>query len=367
MRVLYDSSDLTIRVDSGFNSFTRSVARISSIHIHGMQGNDTISVDSALPVPMWYVIDGGPGDDTLRMVGGAFADTMTLDSATTATINGTPITFASIASITMSGLHSAATFNIAELPGDISLNIDAGQHDDTLYLAPNNPVGIGVLRGPITINGSTGADTLNVGSGGLSAVSGLVTFNAGALNEENSLNLDDDANVFQFDYAISNSSITRSSFGGVNYSGVDRVKLDCSQGANTVRINARDAKSVDVNGNSSGDHIIIDNPGVTTAVRADGGDGGDEITLDDHANPAAINWLLANSNVFPGDRYVRTAYFETVNCLAGSGVNEIRLVGELYQSFHVDAGGGNDVFKFDGTTFGAPAIINGGGGADTFN
>jgi hypothetical protein len=320
---------------------------------------------------------------------------MTLNSETTGSLNGTPITFTRFGSIEMSGLASGDTFNIAQLDAGVKLTVNGGNHDDVVNianggsvvrgaiaingdvggdvvnLAPNAPAAALAIVGAITFNGGADADTLNIGSGSVDAVAGLVTYNAGAASEGNTLNLDDDTTPLFYNYAVSNTSITHVNplvFGGVDYSGVAAISLECSQGPNVVRVTASDPASVLINGNGGNDDFVIGDGVLATAFFGDGGEGGsDDITFDDHLNPANLNWFLEPNNVWAGSRIYNTNGFENVTALAGAGTNHVTFDGTLAQSFTVDAGDGADVITFNNSVdFGAPAAVNGGAGGDTF-
>ncbi len=107
-----------------------------------------------------------------------------------------------ISSITINGTNNVDTINLEALGAGTPLAMVLGAGNDVVSLAPNNPFALGVIDAPVTIYGQGGDDTLNVGSGGLHAVSGLVTFDAGLASEGNGIHL--------YDGATRSSSITKS-------------------------------------------------------------------------------------------------------------------------------------------------------------
>ena len=222
------------------------------------------------------------------------------------------------------------------------------------------PFGISVINAPVTFNGGAASDVLNVGSGGLHAVSGLVTYNAGALSEGNVINLYDGANPFFVDYLISETSITRSDpffFGGVNYSGVRTFSLDATQGPNTVTISASSINSATVTGNGGDDTFVIGNgnnlAGGIGLFTGNGGEGFDRLTLNDSLSTHDLPWaVLGNGTFDPQTIYLGLqAYdlegYEAATVLAGNGNNNFQINGTMAQAVALNAGGGNDTVELN--------------------
>lgn len=316
---------------------------------------DLFGAYSALSIPV--IVNAGPGNDTFHVSGTSGADLLGLVDSSHGFDNATPFTFSSVENMLMHSFAGADTFNISALLSTTSLTINADVGDDVVNLAPNDPFGVSAINGPVTIVGSTGADTLNVGSGGLHAVSGLVTYHAGAIEEGNTLNLDDGANPFFVDYQITDSSVTRTDpffFGGVNFSGVNNFSLEATDGPNNVTLTAASVNTTIIHGNGGGDTFVIGGGqvGFHPASVFDGGEGVDAITFDDRSTSANSTWIVESGFVsfFGGVFAVSTQAVESVNCLAGTGNNTIRVVGDMSQNISIDGGNGGDAVVLEGVS-----------------
>ncbi|MGE3638446.1 MAG: beta strand repeat-containing protein, partial [Pirellulales bacterium] len=346
-----------------------SFAGAQSLTIYADGGNADISMPSTPGGLTSATIFAGFGDETLNL--------HTLDTATPVTIN---------ALLGNDTINIAPGGSTSAIRSPVTINGDDG--NDTLNLVPNSPFGLSVIESPITFNGGNQGDTLNVGSGGLHAVSGLVTFNAGGLGEGNRINLYDAANSFFVDYLVGETSITRDDpffFGGVNYSGVGAVFLDATQGPNQVTINASSISSAIVNGNGGDDTFVIGNgnnlAGGIGLFTGSGGEGFDTLTLNDSLSTHDLPWaVLGNGTFDPQTIYLGLqAYdlegYEGATILAGNGNNNFQINGTMAQSVTVHAGGGNDTIELNNVSnfrdfydqdenppFNYPMVLDGGGG-----
>ncbi len=264
-----------------------------------------------------------------------------------------------ISSLTINGTNDIDIYNLAGLGAGTPLTMVLGGGNDVVSLAPNDPFSISKIEAPVTILGGTGFDTLNVGSGGLHAVSGLVTFDAGG----GKIKLDDSGNPLFVDYSISDTAITRDTpffFGGVNYSGVSSIELDASQGPNTVNIDSTTINTAIVNGNGGDDNFIIGNgnnlSGGIGLFTGNGGDGVDTLTLNDSFSTHNLPWaVLGNGTFDPQTIYLGLqAYdlegYESATILGGNGNNSFQLSGTMAQNITLDAGGGNDTVSLTGVS-----------------
>ncbi len=256
--------------------------------------------------------------------------------------------------VTLYGSVGADTLNINALSGVSGLTIFASDGDDIINLAPNNPFGVAVINSPITVNGANGSDTLNIASGTLDAVTELVTFDGGAdaggLGDR--IILTDTTTFLFFDYNITPTSLTQSFlFGGLNYSNTDRIVLHCSNGPNEVTIANGIVPILELYGHDGQDNFIVGggNIGFQPARIYDGGDGIDAITFDDHLTSSNSTWIIESNFItfFGGVFTVSTQAFESVNCLAGTGNNTIRVVGDMTQNISVNGGDGGDAFSLE--------------------
>ncbi|MCO6042750.1 hypothetical protein NG895_02410 [Aeoliella sp. ICT_H6.2] len=342
---------------SAIQQFPRT--QVSSIVVSPGAGDDTIDLFgqlSALSIPV--SVYGGSGTDHLVLQGTSDADTQWILDSTHGQNNSTPFSFYSVETVLMTAFDGADTFNVSALPASVALTVYGGPANDTINLAPNDPFSISKLEGPITVNGEAGFDTLNVGSGGLHAVSSLVTFAAGA--DSGKIKLDDSANAFSVDYLITNDTITRSDpffFGGVTYFNVGSIELSASQGPNTVTINSTTISSAIVNGNGGDDNFVIGNgnnlAGGIGLFTGNGGDGVDTLTLNDSLSTHDLPWAILGDNSFdPQTVYLGLqAYdlegYEAVTVLAGNGNNNVQINGTMAQDVTLNTGGGNDTVELN--------------------
>ncbi|MCA9259127.1 MAG: hypothetical protein KDA61_08005, partial [Planctomycetales bacterium] len=310
--------------------FPRTAVSEIVVALAGRATDDRISVlgaFSSLPIKVW--VSAGDGNDTLQIDGATGNDVLGVDSLGLAHTNATPIWFSGVETVAFSGFDGNDTFNFDWQSEGVRYVVHGDGDDDVVNLAPNAPYGISQLNGAIEVFGGAGADTLNVGSGGLHAVSGLVTFNGGAQGEGNRINLWDGANAFFLDYTITDSSIVRDEpffFGGVNFSNVGAVFLDATQGPNRVYVSSSTLSSVIVNGNDGNDEVVIGNgSNLASGIGQFTGNGGlgiDKITLDDSQSTHNLPWAVlgdASSDprtVYLGLRAYDTEGFESVEVRA---------------------------------------------------
>ncbi len=384
MFVSYDSAVDSITVASGTNAFQfpGQGANVSSIHIHSSLGADTITL-GALPAGMSYEIDGGPETaigvpdfDILKLLGSTSADTFTLDSTTTGSLSGTPITFSRFGSIEMAGLANGDLFNIAELAAGVKLTINGGNHDDvinvangaggtvvrgeiiingdvgddTVNLAPNAPTTILAITGAITFNGGDGDDTLNIGSGFADAVTGNITFDGGETggSANNKLVFHDTNPTYQVAYDIGSDFVTRNGLltQSVNYQNTQVINIQGGGGKDVVNVKSSATTTIQAFGYGGNDEFNIGNGTVEyqPANIYNGGGGVDSIKFDD-SQSTFNSTIIAQPNqvsFFGGVFWASTSTFETVNCYAGIGDNTVRIEGAIAQNLYVATGAGTD-------------------------
>jgi Ca2+-binding RTX toxin-like protein len=214
-------ADGLVTIETGSASDTLRSIELTGKFFDLKEGNDFISFQGAGALS--ETIDGGLGSDTV--VGGTEADTFTL--------------------------------------GDVE-SVSGGDGGDTFTFA----LSLGGNHGNITVDGGSGADTLNLdsdGTDGVATVSTVETINGGAgvdqitaTNVGGSLSISGNAG---------NDKITATNANSIFVDG----------GNDNDTISATVAASITVNGGSGDDSIVADNVGGVITV--DGGTGVDTITV----------------------------------------------------------------------------------------
>jgi hypothetical protein len=187
--------------------------------------------------------------------------------------------------------------------------------------------------------GLGGSNTIDLGGGSLNGLTGAVI--AYGLGGSNSIVVDDHLASADENYTVTSTSVTRPGFGGLTYSGVQGLTLDCaSSGNDTVTIGGGNLSAFGT--------VTVSNSGATAATSADTlapvnvninlGNGTNSLVLDDHlANIAGVYTIT------PG-KVTRTGF---------GGLTYSNL-----QSLAVDDAGGSTIYVL-GTS--VPTTINVGG------
>src|SRR5207302_6080368 len=211
----------------------------------------------------------------------------------------------------------------------------------------------------LTINGGDGSDTINVGTnatattnsgGNVNSIIAALTVNGG-LNTTGGgdvLTVDDSDDSAPNSCALSSTQITGLGMSvGINYAGLEFLKIDLGQGDDSFDILSTSASTVSaVNGNGGADTIHV----IASAANAivDGGDGNDTLT----GSPGADTiWGGAGNDHLNGGGGADQIF-------GGLGDDELTATGSV--GANLDGGDGDDTIN--GSE--GDDIIHGGAGLD---
>jgi len=172
---------------------------------------------------------------------------------------------------------------------------------------------------------------------------------------------------------VTASSVTRNhSFGGLNYSNLDRIVLNCGSGANTIEIANGVFPNVEAYGNDGPDTYIVGGGNLTgfQPQNYDGGNGNDTIIFDNHLDATSRIWDIRNGEVlFGGIIPLAMSNFESVGILGGTGNDEFTFQTVIGKSLNINGGSGSNHFILGFQTpvfFSLPVTLIGGDGGDRF-
>jgi hypothetical protein len=229
-----------------------------------------------------------------------------------------------------------------------------GDNNDVANLAPDAPFGTAAIDAPFTFHGGNHSDVLNVGSGNLDAVTAPITFNGGDTSIADRVILNDQVPVLFYTYNVTPNAVTRNPlFGGLTYSNISRIIINCGPGANTVNI-GNISPVVEAYGNDGPDTFVTGGGMITTSFGhiLNGGNGIDQVTFDDRLNTGNRTWEIntnfnPNEIVYSGIILLDTTGFESVGVIAGLGNDTISFFNDIRRNFNVNGGGGSDTFVWN--------------------
>lgn len=200
----------------------------------------------------------------------------------------------------------------------VALNYSTGGGNDTVSVTQANA--------KITLDGGSGNDTFNIGSGQIDPI-GTLTLIGGTGTDQ--VNVDDHTKPGNDSYALTNAAITRSNWTGrVNYSSMEGVKLTAAQGNNLVTMSsAAPNVAYVVNGGAGNDTINASASSVGVTLL--GGSGNDVLK-----GGSGNDWLLGG---FGNDQ------------LEGNGGRDILVGGS--GSDKLFGGDGDDILLASGLTY----------------
>jgi hypothetical protein len=366
---------------------------IDNIIIDMGEGSDTVTIHSLYgSIPIALNMGSGAGYDVLNVWGGAGYDAITVNSPSLVSTGITLTSFTGVEALNLytnggdadvylpyGGSANTATINGSGSGENIILHslglftpvtIFGNGGNDTITLAPSG--GADIIQAAVTVDGGTGGDTLNLGNGTLASLTAAVTFNGGG-GFEDKVVFNDQSTSTATTYSVTSATVTRSpTFGGLTYSDLDRIVLNCGSGADTVNLANAISATVDLHVNSGNDVLNVGGGNLSGYFPQifDGGEGNDQITFDNHLDSTNRIWDMRNNEViFGGLISLFTTSFETVGVLGGSGQDEFDFKGVLGQAFNVDGGLNTDTFVlgYQGSVFFSnPVTLQGGDGGDVF-
>ena len=262
-----------VMVNGGLQ-FEGSSSSLSQVKIFAGGGNDTITIGNGNLdfLPYAVSVDGQGGTDKLNV------NDQTAPYSDAYTITGTSVGRTFFGGLTYGGIEG------------LTLNAEAG----------NNTINVnGTAWGvPVTVNAGAGNDTVNVGNGNLDLLPGAVSVNGQAGTDMVYAN--DQAVAYNDAYMITGTSVDRTPFldrgtsvgrtffGGLTYSGIEGLTLNAEAGNNIITGSSASVPlTIDAGaGNDAifggpGNDTIYGGPGNDTIFggdgndRLDGGDGND--------------------------------------------------------------------------------------------
>ena len=354
-----------IRVTSLNGTFTRPLAGLTGLLVHGRGGTDHITIKS-LPGNLPVTVRGDGGSDTLivgngdwdafigsniHFIGGEGSDSVYVDdtkddfgrdtydirTASFRKTHGRTLTVdvGSLESMTVQGSGHADQFNIHSTAqtGGYTLWVSGNNGDDRFTLGGGNIVNVGQ---PVMISGDGGYDTFQVWD---PVSSGDMQYRV----------TDDFMFIRQPGFAERWVA---------NYSSFEKVQLDANRRNNVIGVTGVKARELIINASGGRDTIRLGNAGegfssvlagVTTTVN--GQDGVDKLIADDAAN---------------GSNGVYTIFNDRIR---GTNTGDIRY-DFLMDEVQVIGGGlswNSNRFEVISTSAWTPMYLDGGPGADVFN
>jgi hypothetical protein len=278
-----------------------------------------------------------------------------------------------IQSVKVIGSDDAETITVDKLGAGIPVRVEAGGGNDTVRVA-------GVSgASSLTVHGDEGDDTILVGYGKQALVAQVINADLdlfGDSGDDTIKFLDANATDVSPDYAIDQTTFTRTSLDPVTYS-AERVDLIAKQGGLTgsdIRVNESIASTVEVFGGATNDNITVgdgDLFGFNEHVHVHAGGGYNTLAVDDSDAAADRTWRADGNTVFrPGlSGQVQYDGVDQLNIFAGSGDDTLQIWGTPTGTTTFASGnGGADDFQIgdgDLDAIGGSLNIQGGTGADT--
>jgi len=350
---------------NGANTFTLENAWTGTADIAGGGGDDTLILDysnSVPPVRGATTFHGGTQSssrgDVLQIIGTRFDDTFLVANDR----------------IEFGGLN----FTLSQMLTDVErLSIDANNGNDSIDVVST------AAGRPLDISGGAGGDSIFLSSinQNLDAIQGRVTVNGGV--DTDGLFLHDQANPVSHTFTITNGLVTRPSFGGLAYSGVEFPRLNAGGGSNPIEFKSTPLGTTwIVNGGNGNDTFTFGGPfpplvgnlygTIQGNVTVDGQGGSNTVVVDDRGTGGPTSWSITDTNLSRNNA-ARVTYnsVQGLTLHAGSGGNTINVLETASGTpVTVNAGSGNDTVDVGANFFGlrtlnsilGPLTVNGQGG-----
>ena len=318
-----DPENIIIELTAGNDTLTiGDVASTTTLSADGGAGDDTFrhgGGDVASNVRGNVTLNGGAGNDLLLYDDGqddqpanyavnrttlvrtfrGTTNTLTYDSMSLVELQASPVNN----TITVQGLGDFVSTPLPRtLP--VELLIDAGGGDDNVFVGAGD---LNQLVGPVIVNGGPGADDLTVND---------ATHAAGE------------------SYSVSSTTVGRTEFGPLSYSGMESLALTAGAGNDTL-VQSSGLIPVTLHGGGGNDAIHLGpTRGVTAILNAidanvtvNGGVGNDTLDLNDHDNAAAHAYRMGPTSFdrtdFPLAIFLDV---EAVELHAGGAANDVTVI-----------------------------------------
>jgi acrosin len=393
----YTFTNTTFTKNASFIDRVITYGTFESLIVNGSSQASTYDVNTLLTN---LTINAGAANDTID-VGGANAD---IDSWIIADVivhgnGGTDSLTFNDASDTLNDSYTLTSVGFDKSTTTTIFGFDTVENL-TLIANPDNNVidvlsasGISTDLNTLTVNGSGGNDSINLGSGDLEIDLAFtaVTVNGGAGDDSLYLDDSDDAEFDGDSYTITSTTFDKNTAGLnlVTFNTMEDVVLDCGIVDNTVNIDsfstqvAADLQTLLVNGNAGDDTFnlgvgdletnlaftavsVNGNGGTDLLVANDGGDG-------EGADDYTITSTTLDKNTAGLTNPITYGTFENVNLTCNTFDNLINVPSTLSGCTYTASGNtGNDVFNIGSPGNNADNIdgvisLSGGGGTDAYN
>ena len=296
-----------------------------AVTVNGNSGNDVLNIDDL-------------GD------GGTDAYIITSNSFNKPDFGTGSLNYSSISTFTLDASSPANTINVNSLSRFTSLFLFGNNGSDTFNIG-NGDFDTNI-DGPVTIDGGTGSDVLNI---------------------------DDTADGGTDIYTITLNSFTKPIFGtgSLSYSSISTFTVEASSPANTININSLGSStSLVVNGNGGNDDFIIGNgdfdTNISGSVTVDGNSGTNTLLVEDQNDTGADSYIIDDKAFSKPNFGTGSLQFSNIFAFgleannSGNTIDITTKAGAIPQVV-VFANGGNDTVN-GGETH---DTIDGGSGNDT--
>lgn len=253
---------------------TVTFATIESINVNAGAGDNAITYNNTAFEPVPVTLNGGGGNDTIQ-----FDATQAINGATVLPNILDVVGGAGSDTFILNDSLAVVGLNLAQVEDDNLFAGSAGTVEYfTLesivwnYLNPQSKI-FGILSTaaatPVTINGSSGNDSFNVGnftfSGSLDPILGNLTLNGNG--GADFLRFNDQTTVVGHTYTLNGNSFSRTGTAATSFNSVETVEINTGLGADTINIVEQTAGvNVTIDGGAALDAVNINSDGVGTAV-----------------------------------------------------------------------------------------------------
>ena len=255
---------ITNTVGGGTAEFRHAAFETPRIRVTLGGGNDIVTFEKIGPVPI--EVDGGTGNNTLRLQGATTTNNFT---------------------VTENILGGRAVWAAGSPSGNIVTSISFQRTNLEVYAGSNSmdvlsvtPAAIAYTPAPIRFIGDGGVDVLEI------AASAVATAQQWYFND-GYVSLPDPDRISGFAYIDFDAN-------------VERVSLLTGAGDDTVTVRSTVTTGITANGNGGNDSFIVGGGNVGTANLAStlaGGAGNDSLVLDDSLYAGAANWAITDTNI----------------------------------------------------------------------